>query len=293
MSEFTIKDVEALTGIKPHTLRIWEQRYNFLKPKRTHTNIRYYDDNDLKILLNAALLNQNGFKISKIAKLTQQEIEQIILEFTAEKADKCFQMQGLIKCMLQLDECNFEQIISSNFTMNGVAHTMMNLIFPFLDHLGALCMSGSVSPAFEHYITTMLRCKLIVATERLGYNGNPKIEKKKYLLFLPECECHEIGLLFANYYIREGGHATVYLGQNLPLHDMHAICKTYNPHYIFTSVTTAMTEKKLWNFFDGLLNISGIIPVLITGRIATQSKTGLPEKFNVIRSTEDLDFFMA
>lgn len=283
--------MEALTGIKPHTLRIWEQRYDFLKPKRTQTNIRYYDDQDLKSLLNVALLNKNGIKISKIARLSQNEIDQIILEFSNNKDDHYYQIHSLIGCMLRLDEFCFEQIIRNNFTMHGVTDTMTNLIFPFLDHIGVLWMSGAVNPAFEHFITNMIRSKLIVATDRLGYHNNNKPEKKKYLLFLPSGESHEIGLLFANYYFRSQGHHTMYLGQNLPVEDLQIIVRTYKPDYIFTSVTTALNPKKIKNFFD-VLSHDLQLPVLITGRIITQHKVNMPANFNIITAASDLEPFV-
>ena len=252
MNQFSIKDVEALTGIKPHTLRIWEQRYDLLKPKRTATNIRYYDDADLKSLLNISLLNTHGIKISKIAKLSQKEIDEIILEFSTNKEDYSFQVHALIGYMLSLDDARFEQVLRNNFTTHGVVKTMEELIWPFLAHIGVLWLSGAVNPAYEHLITNIICAKLIVATDQLGYNRKTNLPQKKYLLFLPEGETHDIGLLFANYYFRSVGHHTLFLGQNLPVEELDVICKTYQPDYIFTSITAALNPKKLKQFFETL-----------------------------------------
>lgn len=292
MNQFSIKDVEALTGVKPHTLRVWELRYDFLKPKRTSTNIRYYDDDDLKSLLNVSLLNNHGYKISKIAKLTQKEIDEIILELSANKDDHSFQVHTLISCMLRLDEVTFEQVLRNNFAMCGVVKTMEDLIWPFLSHIGLLWMSGAINPAFEHFITNMIRSKLIVETDRLGYYNTIKPGCKKYLLFLPEGEIHEIGLLFANFYFRSQGHHTMYLGQNLPAQELELISQTYKPDYIFTSITTALNPKKMNRFFSALSSKSFLLPVLITGRIAIDIKMKMPKNFHLIKSVKDLDAFI-
>lgn len=292
MNQFTIKDVEALTGVKPHTLRVWELRYDFLKPKRTLTNIRYYDDEDLKMLLNVSLLNNHGYKISKISKLTQKEIDEIILELSADKDDHSFQVHTLTGCMLRLDEITFEQVLRNNFAMNGVVKTMEELIWPFLSHIGMLWLSGAVNPAFEHFITNMIRSKLIVETDRLGYFNTNKPGSKKYLLFLPEGEIHEIGLLFANYYFRSKGHHTMYLGQNLPAEEIEIICGTYKPDYIFTAITTALNPKKMNHFLEVLSTKNFHLPVLVTGRIAIDMKVKIPKNFHVIKAVKDLDAFI-
>lgn len=292
MNQFSIKEVEALTGIKPHTLRIWEQRYDLLKPKRTATNIRYYDDVDLKSLLNISLLNNHGIKISKIAKLSQKEIDEIILEFSSNKEDHSFQVHALIGYMLSLDDAMFEQILQNNFTMHGIVKTMEELIWPFLSHIGILWLSGAVNPAYEHFITNIISSKLIVATDQLGYNRKTNLPQKKYLLFLPEGETHEIGLLFANFYFRSVGHHTLFLGQNLPVEELDIICKTYQPDFIFTSITAALNPKKLKQFFETLSSADFKWPVLFTGRVANDPNIKMPKNFHVIQKTSDLDSFI-
>lgn len=291
MDQFSIKDVEALTGIKSHTLRIWEQRYDLLKPKRTATNIRFYNANDLKLLLNIALLNNHGIKISKIAKLTQREIDETILKFSSNKEDHSFQVQTLIGCMLGLDEVMFEQILRNNFTVHGIVKTMEELIWPFLSHIGTLWLSGSINPAYEHFISNIIVAKLIVATDQLGYNRKTNIHNKKYLLFLPDGESHEIGLLFANYYFKSLGHQTLYLGQNLPVEELAVICKTYEPDYIFTSITSALPPKKL-NVFFKVLSSAEICPILLTGNLISNPAIKMPLHFHKVKSVKDLEPFV-
>lgn len=285
MSRFSIKDIESLTGVKAHTLRIWEQRYDFLKPKRTDTNIRYFDDEDLKTLLNVSLLNKNGVKISKIAKLTPEEIDELILEITAESNDISLQMHQLIKCMLQLDEMAFEQLLRNHISVYGITKTMTDLIFPFMNHIGVMWMSGSVNPAYEHFITNLIRSKLILASDALGYK-NMNGYGKRFLLFLPKDEHHEIGLLFANYLIRSAGHHTMYLGQDLPCEDLYPVIETYKPDYIFTSLTTALNPKFLKKFIEFVASVN--FPVLLAGRTLLSTGVQLPSNVIYINSTQDL-----
>lgn len=286
MSKFSIKEIEALTGVKAHTLRIWEQRYHFFKPGRTDTNIRYYDDEDLKKLLNVALLNKNGYKISKIAKLNHKQIDDLILEISAEKDDHSLQIHQMIQAMLQLDEVMFEQLLRNNISLYGVAHTITQLIFPFLNHLGVMWMSGSVNPAYEHFISNLIRNKLIVATDQIGYR-NQVGGSRKFLLFLPKDEHHELGLLFANYIIRSHGHHSMYLGQDLPLEDLQPVIQVYKPDYIFTSITTALNPKFLRKFLAFVAEVNK--PVLLTGKTLLSTDIELPGTVVAINSLDDFE----
>ncbi len=194
MSSYSIKDLEQLSGIKAHTLRIWEQRYNFIIPKRTDTNIRYYDDKDLKLILNVSLLRENGYKISKIADMDQEQIAGAVLEITEKNFSFSDQIHSLVLAMIDLDEERFEKIMSTNILQTGFENTMLSIIFPFLSKIGVLWQTGSITPAQEHFISNLIRQKLIVAID--GCYVPSKEINNKYLLFLPEGELHEISLLF-------------------------------------------------------------------------------------------------
>jgi DNA-binding transcriptional MerR regulator len=197
---FSIKEIEALTGVKAHTIRVWEQRYEMVTPKRTDTNIRYYDEADLRKLLNVALLNRNGFKISEIAELSEEQIRAKVMSLAIEKSDHENQLQALTLSMLDLDEQAFEKLLSTSFLQMGIEKTMIQVVFPFFRSIGIMWQTGSINPAHEHFITNIIRQKLIVAID--GQNARMDGWGKKYMLFLPEGEFHEIGLLFANYAIR-------------------------------------------------------------------------------------------
>src|SRR4028119_2082894 len=164
MSVYSIKDLEHLSGIKAHTLRIWEQRYNIIRPKRTDTNIRYYDDTDLKLVLNISLLKEHGFKISEIARMTMEDMSQEVLSLTDKNLRYSDQIQALTLSMIDLDEERFEKIMSTNALQVGFEQTMINIVYPFLIKIGVLWQTGAISPAQEHFISNLIRQKLTVPT---------------------------------------------------------------------------------------------------------------------------------
>ncbi len=238
MNYFSIKEIESLTGVKAHTLRIWEQRYGMITPKRTDTNIRYYDESDLKKLLNVSLLNRNGYKISEIASMDAETLMQEVLKLSQEKSDYENQLQALTLTMLELNEAAFEQLLNKSILQMGLEKTMMNLIFPFFRTIGIMWQTGSINPAHEHFITNIVRQKLIVAID--GQQNLSDIWSKKFMLFLPEGEFHEIGLLFANYAIRARGGRVVYIGANVPFNDLSTVYRVYSPDYLFTVITAPL-----------------------------------------------------
>jgi DNA-binding transcriptional MerR regulator len=155
VSNYSIKDLEQLSGIKAHTLRIWEQRYNLLCPKRTDTNIRYYDDQDLKLILNVALLNDNGFKISKIASMEPSEMREEVMKLTERTLTHDDQIHALTISMIEMDEDRFDKILSTNILKLGFEQTMMNIIYPFMSKIGVLWQTGAINPAQEHFISNL------------------------------------------------------------------------------------------------------------------------------------------
>ncbi|MCH7412981.1 MerR family transcriptional regulator [Belliella sp. R4-6] len=248
VSTYSIKDLEQLSGIKAHTLRIWEQRYNLLSPKRTDTNIRFYDDDDLKLILNVALLNDNGFKISKIAKMNIKEIREEVVKLTERTLTHDDQIHALTICMIEMDEERFDKVLSTNILKIGFEQTMLNIIYPFMSKIGVLWQTGAINPAQEHFISNLVRQKLIVAIDGQVYKGGGK----KFLLFLPEGELHEISLLFAAYLIKLKGHKVFYLGQSTPKADLELIYKMHQPDYLMTVITTAPGADQVEEYINFL-----------------------------------------
>lgn len=287
MNHFSIKDIENLTGIKSHTLRIWEQRYGIPSPKRTETNIRYYDDEDLKLLLNVSMLNKQGHKISQLTSLSKAELESMALTYSEDVEDAGIQLDSMLAAMFNLDENAFEKILSSHVLKFGLEYTMAHLFFPFLKRIGVLWQTGQVNPAFEHFMSNLIRQKLIVAIDAQIHTVKP--ESKKFVLFLPEGEMHEIGLLFANFVLRARGHQTIYLGQNLPYTDLDSIIGQYNANYVMTVLTSIPLKSGIQDLINNLATRYPEQTMLLTGmQVANQISLKLPANVKVLNTIEDL-----
>jgi DNA-binding transcriptional MerR regulator len=286
MSNYSIKDLEQLSGIKAHTLRIWEQRYNIISPKRTDTNIRTYDDVDLKLVLNISLLKDHGFKISEISKMSTGEMTHEVITISDRKLNYPDQIHALTISMIDLDEDRFEKIISTNILQFGFENTMIYIIYPFLSRIGTLWVTGSIGPAQEHFMSNLIRQKIIVAID--GQVNKQRATAKKYMLFLPEGELHEIGLLFANYVIRTRHNKVVYLGQSLPLRDLEFAYDVHKPDYLFTSITSSPSNHEVQPFVDKLATLFPNTQLLFTGyQVIGQDIRTAPNSL-IINTAEDL-----
>ncbi|MEC8739660.1 MAG: MerR family transcriptional regulator, partial [Bacteroidota bacterium] len=214
MARYFIKDIENISGIKAHTIRIWEQRYNLISPKRTETNLRFYNDEDVKLILNVSILKDAGYRISDIAALTQRDLMEKVNSVIDEVEGKESIIKSLVASTYDLNESEINKIISSHILKNGFESTVLNLIFPFLKKIGQLWMSNSLHPGLEHFATNIIKNKLQIASEGKQIRNE---NSKKFLLFLPEGEHHEISLLFASYLLKANGHEVVYMGSNTPM----------------------------------------------------------------------------
>jgi DNA-binding transcriptional MerR regulator len=291
MNQFSIKDIENLTGIKSHTLRIWEQRYGIPHPKRTSTNIRYYDDNDLKLLLNVSMLNRQGHKISHLTRMDQAEMERLALSYSESTSDTTVQVDSLMNAMFNLDELAFEKVLSTNLLKFGIEYTMTELFFPFMKRLGMLWQTGGVSPSFEHFMSNLIRQKLIVAID--SKSGIVKENAKSFILFLPETEIHELGLLFANYLLKSRGHRTLYLGQNLPYTDLDSVVVQFECQYIMSVLTTIPVKGSTQNFVENLANRFKNHKVILTGfQVSSGAVVKAPSNVKLIESFGDFIRFL-
>jgi len=263
VSTYSIKDLEQLSGIKAHTLRIWEQRYQFILPKRTETNIRFYDGKDLKLVLNIALLKENGYKISKIAGMSEEDMNKEVLRLTEKNLRYPDQIHALTLAMVDLDEDRFEKIMATNILKLGFESTMINVIYPFLSKIGVLWQTGAINPSQEHFISNLIRQKLIVAID--GQFVSNQDSQHKYLLYLPEGELHELTLLFLCYIIKARRNKVVYFGQNLPFDDLKSIYEVHNPDYILTIVTTSPPASEVRDYVDRLSQTFPEAEILLSG----------------------------
>jgi len=264
-TSYSIKDLERISGIKAHTLRIWEQRYNILRPERTSTNIRYYGDLDLKRILNISLLNSNGYKISNIAKLDENQLIAEVNRFLNASQKESLQVDTLVLCLMYMDEERFENTLNNSVMHFGFENTIEKVVFPFLRHLGNMWQVGLITPAQEHYISNLIRQKLIVGLDKIIPQKNADF--KTYLLFLPEKELHELGLIYLHYLIKAKGHKCLYLGQSVPTKDLVTIAETVKPDFLVSILTSPIEEQEFSNFLDTCKSKIPSAKLLLSGRL--------------------------
>ncbi len=285
MSTYSIKDLEKLSGIKAHTIRIWEQRYHLIEPGRTNTNIRFYSDDDLVKLMNVSLLNQNGYKISKIADLDNDQIKELILKITKELPTLFTQMSSLTRSLVEVDELMFNDIFERSVENSGFEATVEQLLFPFFEVIGNLWLSGSIIPAQEHFFTNLVRQKLIVAIDR--ENVKPELARPRILFYLPEGEFHEIGMLYYNYLARKFNFEVIYLGTSIPFRDIIKMDDIRTFQIIFTSFVTAQGEGTLAKRIEKKRKSFPNKTFLVSGWQLKQEQPHLPKNFFQISSSED------
>jgi DNA-binding transcriptional MerR regulator len=261
MAEYKIKDLETLSGVKAHTIRIWEKRYNILSPDRTDTQIRLYTDEDLVILLNICILYKHGIKISHIANLTFPQIQEKVTSI-----QEVYQVEDsyeqLILALLTLDEELFRNTLGALIQEVGLSKTFTNHLVPFLDRIGIMWLVGSINPAQEHFISNLIRQKIIAEIDKLPI---PQDDNNSVMLYLPEHEWHEISLLFYQFVLREKNIPTIYLGQSLPYDSLVLCFNQLKPKALVTSWLTAVEEKFMENYFKQLKEEIGETPIYAGG----------------------------
>ncbi len=281
MNSFTIKDLENLSGIKAHTIRIWEQRYSFIKPGRTGTNIRYYSNEELKKILNVALLNKYGFKISHIDKMAEGEMREKILALNQAEAVQERIVNDLIQCMVDIDMEKLEQVLDKHIATKGIERTITQIIFPFLERIGILWLTNHINPAQEHLVSNIIRQKLITGIDSIS--TSLKVNKT-VLLFLPEGEYHEMGLLFVNYLLKSRGVATIYLGSNIPLKDVDYVVKLKKPDFLYVHLTTVGQNFNFDKFITNVSQRFPSIPVVVSGQLTNTYQKKIHPPLTFIKS---------
>jgi DNA-binding transcriptional MerR regulator len=228
MKQLKIKDLENISGIKAHTIRIWEKRYQIFEPERTATQIRTYSESDLTKLLQITFLINNGMKISQIARLNDEELNETVQRVYAnENIDEDNYKQLFLNATLQFDELAYHQLMESCIAQFGLQKTYFQFLLPLFEKIGVLWMSGSITPAQEHFISHLIRNSIICVTSEL--KPTTKSSQIDYILFCPEGEWHEIGLLFYQYLLRKAGYATLYFGQNTPVNYVVEVLEQIRP----------------------------------------------------------------
>lgn len=249
MAQYKIRDLETLTGIKAHTIRIWEKRYSLLEPSRTDTNLRLYSDRELQDILLVNLLNQNGYKISKIADLSREErIRRANLIHDALSPD--VGINKLIYALVEMDEQAFDLIIMKLVEEHGIEDTFTNFIVPFLERIGVMWLTDSISVAQEHFISMLIRQRLTVEIDKISYNTDT--DTKAALLYLPENEWHDIGLLYYYFILKKHGWRVYYLGQSTPMDGVREVCNRKNINLIVSAWVSCFEIDYIKSHFEEL-----------------------------------------
>lgn len=268
MGTYSIKELEQLSGIKAHTIRIWEKRHHLIEPQRTLTNIRYYSDYDLKKIINVSLLTTNGFKISNIARMSEEELSNSVLELSHTKNKAEIHIDQLVTTMLDLDEEKFERELDALEAKYDFETTITQVVYPFLEKIGLLWQTGNITPAHEHFISNLIRQRIIVSIASLPQVSQATL---RIVLFLPENELHEIGLLFYHYIARKNGFKTFYLGQSVPHEDLKTVCSIHRPHFLVTSLTSAPSADLLNSYLQKLCSDFPNSKIFASGAVLRRS----------------------
>ncbi len=281
---YSINDLEKLTGIKAHTIRMWEKRYKIIFPRRTQTNIRYYENDDLRRLLNISTLNKHGHKISKIAQMDDETIREKVMDINGAHSDHDALIKNLIVAMISFSEESFEHILNSAILKIGFEQTVVKILYPFLEKIGVLWQVGSINPAQEHFIVNLIRQKMIIAID--GQSNTPSQDSKSFLLFLPEQEFHELGLLFYNFLIKKNGHKVVYLGQSVPFCDVEEVVRVREVDYLFTYFVAALRKQELPEYIQKLSASFPDKKIFVTGLQVRDEQIALPKNILFVKNTE-------
>lgn len=289
VKKYSISDIEGLIGIKAHTIRAWEARYNLVPPKRTPTNIRFYDETDLKLLLNIVTLNEKGYKISRIAKMSKEQIADLVTQFHADWKNDTVQVLRLSDAAIRYDEIAFAEVLSGCIEEMGLTKTMDLVLFPFMKKVGMLWQTGAIDPSHEHFASNLIRDRIIVEIDKV----DKPVKKKplRFLLFLPEAEMHETGLLFARYLLKACGMDTLYLGQEIPYSDIKKVILSYKPDYAFIVLTSLNLGKDVNKIISKVMAHLDI-PLLVAGSLISEFDILVQDRLTPLKNVCDITDFL-
>lgn len=290
MVAYSIKDLESLSGVKAHTLRIWEKRYKIIEPSRTKSNIRYYKDDDLQKILNITLLNRKGYKISKIANMPSHEIKQKVAKYTEVGSVFEDQLDSMMLAMFELDETKFNIILDHQISAIGFEEAMNIVVYPLLDKLSMMWLAGSVKGVHENFVNNIIRRKTMVETEKLSRSETET--KFRCLIYLPENESHELSLLFLHYLLVKNKAKVINLGMGVPLIDVLEGQNIFKANYIFSIFNDSFSETPLQPYLNELTKNIKNADILISGFQTASQNLDLPDNVHILNSIEHLKEFL-
>jgi len=283
MTLYSIKDLEYLSGIKAHTIRIWEKRYHLLDPNRTDTNIRSYSDDDVRRILNVAMLIKNGYKISNVAAFDEAKLQSEVIRLNRNLSDPEKNIDQLLFHTVNIDTFGFEHLLEKIISELGFSKTILQVIFPFFERIGILWQAGSIFAAHEHFVSNLVRNRLIRETGKFESSENAK----SILFFLRENEYHELGLLYSNYLASNAGLHCVYLGQNLPFDDLANLLNNSEFDFVCTSFISAIEKPEMERYLANLSLVFNKNKILVAGRQLAIHKPKLPSNVVVVKSSNE------
>lgn len=248
-NSFTIKDLENLSGIKAHTIRIWEKRHGILSPTRTDTNIRVYDGSNLQKLLNVKLLNEHGYKLSTISAMDDNKVAMMVRQIVSGKSAKFHAISNFKMAMMNFDQPLFFKTYNALLAEKSFREVFYEVFIPLMEEIGLLWQTGTISPAHEHFISYLLRQKILTNTERIQIL-EPTQHDKVFVLFLPKDELHDVGLMYVNYEITLHGYKSIYLGESVPQESLHDLKKLFNPIVFVSYLTIAPQADEMTDYLE-------------------------------------------
>jgi DNA-binding transcriptional MerR regulator len=290
MSVYSISQLEELSGIKAHTIRMWEQRYHLLSPERTESNIRLYNDEQLRKLLNITLLINNGVKISKASAYTDKEISIVIDRMISDQSSEDFFAEAIINQLitagLEFSETNFDKAFTSSILRFGMEGSYTKVIYPMLVRTGLLWSNAGITPCQEHFLSNLIKRKLSVAIDSIPANS---LKKQKWILFLPEKEDHEIGLLYANFILKNAGKEVIYLGQRVPYESLKKSIKDSKNTILFFFLVRHHPKSTLNMLFSSLVRDFSKATIIVSSKKSELKGISVPAK---IKNTTTLEEFI-
>lgn len=283
-SSYTIQQIEVLSDIKAHTLRIWEKRYAIISPKRSEGNFRFYDEKDLKKILNISFLNKNGIKISKIAKLEDEDIEQQVLDIFNHTKDYDNSFQLLTKALIDYDLPVFEDYFNNYLKSHSFEDCLFQIIYPFFDKIGILWQTNKICPAQEHLFSQFVKQLVLAKINNLSV----KPTKEKVLLYLRDNEYHELGLLVYHYFLKQKGYIVYNLGQSVPTENLDQVYKKITPKYVLTSFVAYMNEENFTEYICKVKPIFSNSTFCVSGSALFIKNLSSHDNIRIIKNLNDL-----
>ncbi|HPE85799.1 MAG: MerR family transcriptional regulator [Bacteroidales bacterium] len=281
---YSISDLERMTGIKAHTIRIWEKRYGIIEPCRTETNIRYYSDNELKKLLNISILNNSGVKISQIAELSEHQINDRVVQLISNRQESEGLIESMLHATLELNSTQFNKTITTAVITHGFENAFSKVFFPFYEKIRIHWLTGVINAAQQHFADSILRQKLIVALDSLIMPPDPN--GKRFIIFLPKGHYNELCMLFFAYLIRKTGHKIIYLGQSVTLNSLHNVAGIKEPDALITTFTAPMSSCETEKYMQELCR-QFHQPIYLSQLHEGQLPAEYPFNVKVIKTIED------